>query len=220
MSRIANLMSAGPNATDPETAAAYRIGWFNLMKTLVRFERWDDILDGKTLPFLNQPFETVWYHWAQGLSHASREDFPAARQSLMSMEEMIQLVGQMVNPVPRQFQVGRSELAAYIETKAGNMNAGMAGLNQAARLESELPYTDPTVYPRPVLELLGRTALEARDFQTAESAYRKALENEPGGARALWGLATALAGRGNNQEAESTMAEFRRVWRGDDGAHP
>src|SRR5207249_9218205 len=69
---------------------------------------------------------------------------------------------------------------------------------------------------RPVLELLGRTALKARNFRTAESAYRRALENEPGSGRALWGLAKAFEGLGRKQDAEKVMAEFRSVWRGDE----
>ena len=79
-----------------------------------------------------------------------------------------------------------------------------------------MPYTDPAEYPRPVLELLGRTALKARDFQTAESAYRRALGNEPGSGRALWGLAKAFDGLGKNEDAEKMRKEFRRVWRGEE----
>ena len=58
--------------------------------------------------------------------------------------------------------------------------------------------------------------LGAHDFQIAESAYRRALENEPGSGRALWGLATAYEGLGKKQESEKMMAEFHRVWRGED----
>ena len=93
----------------------------------------------------------------------------------------------------QQFQIAHSELAAYIDVSSGNVKKGIDALNRSATAESLLPYTDPTVYPRPVLELLGRSALNARDFRTAESAYRRALDNEPGSGRALWGLAKALA---------------------------
>src|SRR5207244_7501193 len=103
----------------------------------------------------------------------------------------------------------------YIDT-TGNMSKGLEELNQAALSESLLPYTDPTIYPRPVLELLGRTALKARDFRTAESAYRRALENEPGSGRALWGLAKACEGLGKKEDAAKMLKEFRRVWSGDE----
>jgi tetratricopeptide (TPR) repeat protein len=218
MSRIADLMSAKENLADRETAEFfYRVGWFALMKTLVRFEKWDEILDGKTLPFYNQPPESLWYHWARGLAYASASDAAGARNSLQMMEQLIRSLERVINPIPPQFQIAHSELAAYIEATTGDandVNKGLDELNRAAMSESLLPYTDPTVYPRPVLELLGKTALKAREFHTAEPAFRRALENEPGSGRALWGLAKTLEGLGRKAEAEKIMQEFRRVWRG------
>src|SRR5207244_2461054 len=121
---------------------------------------------------------------------------------------------------PPQFQIAHDELAGYIDASAGDVKKGLAELDRAARAESQLPYTDPTVYPRPVLELLGKTALKAGDFRTAESAYRRALENEPGSGRALLGLSKALEGLGKKQEAEETLNKFRRVWRGEELSSP
>lgn len=213
VSHIGDLMSS--KEQDPsDREFLYRIGWFSLMKTLVRFEKWNEILDGKTLPAYNQPFETLWYYWARGLAYASTSNAAGARDSLHSMEQLFQSLG--FNPPPPQFQVAHSELEAYIDASTGNLKKGLDGLSRAATAESLLPYTDPTVYPRPVLELLGRTALNARDFRTAEAAYRRALVNEPGSGRAFWGLAKALEGSGKKQEAEQMLAEFHRTWRGDD----
>jgi len=217
MSRIADLMSSKENLADRQTAEfLYRVGWFALMKTLVRFEKWEEILDGKTLPFPNQPPESLWYYWARGLAHMSASNAAGARNSLQMMEQVMGSLERVVNPIPQQFQIAHSELAAYIEANTGHMTKGLAELNRSAAAESRLPYTDPTVYPRPVLELLGKTALEARDFQSAESAYRRALENEPGSGRALWGLAKALDGLGKKEDAEKMLKEFRRVWRGEE----
>jgi tetratricopeptide (TPR) repeat protein len=217
MSRIADLMSAKENFADRESAEFfYRVGWFALMKTLVRFEKWGEILDGKTLPLYNQPPELLWYHWARGLAYASTSNQAAARNSLQMMEDLIRALERVVNPIPQQFRIARSELAAYIDASAGEVKKGLDELDRAALAESQLPYTDPTVYPRPVLELLGKTALKAGNFRAAELAYRRALENEPGGGRALWGLAKALEGLGRTEDAEQTLKEFHRVWRGEE----
>ena len=216
MSRIAGLMPAKESLADRETAEfVYRVGWFALMKTLVRFEKWNEILDGKTLPFYNQPSESLWYYWARGLAYAATSNATEARNSLAIMEQLMRSLERGGNTLPQQFHIAHAELAAYIDTTR-NMSTGLEELNRAAASESLLPYTDPTAYPRSVLELLGRTALKARDFRTAESAYRRALENEPGSGRALWGLAKASEGLGRKQDAEKMMAEFRRVWRGDE----
>ena len=217
MSRIAGLISAKENMADRGTAEfLYRVGWFALMKTLVRFEKWDEVLDGKTLPFHNQPPESLWYHWSRGLAYASTADAAGARNSLEMMAQSIRSLERIVNPVPQQFQIAHSELQAYIDANTGNVRKGLDGLNRSAMSESLLPYTDPTVYPRPVLELLGKTALKVRDFRAAESAYRRALENEPGSGRALWGLSKAFEGSGKKEDAEKMLREFHRVWRGEE----
>src|SRR5436309_4336258 len=204
-SHIADLMS-GKKADHDMAEFFYRIGWFNLMKTLVRFERWNDILDEKTLPFYKGGPEALWYHWSHGLANASTGNLTAARESLQNMGGLIRQFEQGTT-IPMQFHIAQSELEAYIDAKSGNLKKGLDGLRRAATREADLPYTDPTVYPRPVLELMGRTALDGKDFAAAEFAYRKTLENEPGGGRALWGLAKALDGLGKKAEAEKTMAE-------------
>jgi tetratricopeptide (TPR) repeat protein len=214
MSHIADLMS-GKKADHDSAEFFYRIGWFNLMKTLVRFEKWNEILDEKTLPFYKGGPEALWYHWSHGLANASTSNITAARESLRNMDGLIRQF-ETASPIPAQFHIAQSELEAYIEARAGNLKKGLDGLRRAAVSESQLPYTDPTVYPRPVLELMGKTALDGHDFVTAEFAYRRTLENEPGGGRALWGLAKALDGLGKKEGAEKTMAEFRRVWRGEE----
>ena len=214
MSRIADLM-AGKKADRDGAQFFYRVGWFARMKTLVRFEKWTDILDEKTLPFYKGGPEALWYHWSRGLAYASTSNPAGARQELRSMDELIKQYEQST-PIPAQFHIAQSELEAYIEARSGNLKKGLDGLRRAAKSESELPYTDPTVYPRPVLELMGKTALDAHDYASAEFAYRRGLENEPGSGRCLWGLSKALEGLKKREEAEKTLAEVHRVWRGDE----
>src|SRR3989442_13532282 len=88
------------------------------------------------------------------------------------MEQLMRSLERGGNPLPQQFQIAHAELAAYIDTATGNMTKGLEELNRAAVSESLLPYTDPTVYPRPVLELLGRTALKGRDFLQCSTISR------------------------------------------------
>jgi hypothetical protein len=214
MSHIAALMS-GKKADHDTAEFFYRIGWFNLMKTLVRFEKWNEVLDDKTLPFYKGGPEALWYHWSHGLANASNSNISAAHESLRNMDALIRQF-ETASPIPAQFHIAKSELEAYIDARAGNLKKGLEGLRRAAVSESQLPYTDPTVYPRPVLELMGKTALDGHDFASAEFAYRRTLENEPGGGRALWGLARALDGLGKKEEGGKMMAEYHRVWRGDE----
>src|SRR5437867_2652830 len=134
MSHIADLMSAKENPAERETAVFfYRVGWFALMKTLVRFEKSHEILDGKTLPILGQPPESIWYHWARGIAYASTSNVAGARNSLRLMEQSIQSLGGSTNAIAQQLQIARSELEAYIDANTGNVKKGLDGLDRSDR---------------------------------------------------------------------------------------
>ena len=207
--RLMSIPETAQERDAPDANSSYRVGWFGLMRTLVRFEKWNDILDGKMLPLYRQPREEIWYHWAQGLAHAERLDTAAARVSLSRLDEAFERFKRMADPVPRQFFVARMELLARIE-------GSLSGLQHAAVEERDMLYAEPPPYPRPILEAVGRLALQSMEFGTAESAFRTLLEREPGSGRALLGLSRALSGMGRTAEAETAAAEFRKAWAGAD----
>lgn len=188
-----------------EGSSAYRSGWFGLMRTLVRFEKWDEILDGSTLLTYDKPRELAWYHWARGVAQATKGSRAAAGEEFREMQNAIDRLKRVIDPIPRQLYVARAELEALIE---GDLEL----LQKAATMQAEMLYTEPPVYPRPVLEQFGKVALHAENFRAAEDAYRKLLDPEPGGGRALWGLAQALSGQGKKAEADSVLAEFKKAW--------
>ena len=182
-------------------------------------ENWDQILDGKTLPLYNQPRESAWYHWAQGLAHASRGDVASAETSYQDMQKALDAL-KSASSIPPQLEGAQVELEGLIQVKKGKREKGIDLLRKAARMEAELLYTEPPAYPRPALEMLGKTALLLRDFKEAEAAYRQALDNEPGSGRALWGIAQALNGASKRTESDKAYAEFVRVWKTADSDLP
>jgi tetratricopeptide (TPR) repeat protein len=194
-----------------EGSSFYRTGWFSLMRTLVRFEKWDEILDGATLPFYNKPREASWYYWARALASAAQGNRANAVEALRNMEAMLDRLKRLLNLIPAQLYVARAEADAAV-------SADPAAIERMLALEADMLYTDPPTYPRPFLESAGRRALRNRDFKTAEVRYRKLLEREPGSGRALSGLAEALAGEGKTSEAESVRADFRKAWAHADSA--
>ena len=50
---------------------AWRQGYFGLIKSTVRFEKWNEILDGKTIPVYDKPEQQAWRHWAMGLAYSA-----------------------------------------------------------------------------------------------------------------------------------------------------
>jgi len=78
---------------------AYRQGWFAMMLTLVHAEKWDEILDGETLPVYDKPRERAWRHWAVGLAHAVQGDAKAAKadakQMARALKDLEKAIGQL-----------------------------------------------------------------------------------------------------------------------------
>jgi tetratricopeptide (TPR) repeat protein len=223
MTRAAELMRQKENPRERASvdgSSAYRQGWFCAMKTLVRFEKWDEILDGKTLAQYDRPRENAWLHWARGLAQASRSDAAGAAASLADMDRDLELVKGSAKDLPPQLEVARLELEGYLDVHRGKVDRGLELLRKAAGLEAALIYTEPPAYPRPVVEMLGRAALGVRNYKEAESAYRKALEQEPGSGRALYGLAQSLDGLERRGDAVAARLGFTRAWSSADSDLP
>lgn len=208
ISESRNLMAVPETVLEREAAdgpSSYRTGWFSIMRTLVRFEKWDEILDGTTLPFYDRPREASWYYWSRAVANAEKGNDREALAALNSMDRELVRLKTLLGLVPSQLFVARAEAEATVTGKP-------ADFDRALRLEADTLYTEPPPYPRPILERLSRRALRNRDFKTAEARYRQLLEREPGSGRALWGLSEALSGLEKTAEADLFREQFRKAW--------
>jgi tetratricopeptide (TPR) repeat protein len=187
---------------------AYRQGYYALVKTLVRFERWDLILDGTTIPAYERPEQNAWRTWATGLAHAAQGRLDQARAAQAEMKALLKTIAAAKRPL----EIAGVELDATIAARAGNPAKGWETFRKAADMEAALIYTEPPSYPRPVVEGMAMTAIALGDYATAEKAYREALEREPGSGRAYFGLAAALRGQSKGAEAQEATAKALKAW--------
>ena len=187
---------------------AYRQGYYALVKTLARFERWDLILDGRTIPVYDKPEQQAWRNWAIGIAHASQGRADEARAAHAEMKAHLKNITASRGPLT----VADMELGGTIAARAGDRAAGYALLRKAADTEAALIYTEPPSYPRPVVEGWGAIALALGDNEVAEKAYREALSREPGSGRAYFGLSAALRGQQRLSEAEKLTAQALAAW--------
>lgn len=173
--------------------SAHRQGWFAMMRSLVQSESWDEILDGKTLPIYEKPREQAWRHWAMALAYIGKADAEKAKAEAKLMEESLGEFKEKVKmPVPEVLETAREELDGQMKLAEGKVDAGLKKLEQAARMELKMIYSEPPYYPRPVLEALGQAALKNGKLTEAESAFRRALDQYPGSFRAQSGLRATL----------------------------
>ncbi len=194
----------------------WRQGYFGLIKSTVRFEKWNDILDGKTVPAYDKPEQNAWRHWAMGLAYSATGQADKAKATLAEMHKDLDAVTSAKEPLG----IAAQELEATIAARAGDKTKAYELYRKAATREANIMYTEPPSYPRPVVEGWGNVALVLGDHAVAEKAYREALEREPGSGRAFFGLAAALDGQGKTAEARTARERAAKAWANADANLP
>ena len=194
----------------------WRQGYFGLIKTTVRFEKWGDIQDGRTIPLYDKPEQQAWRHWAIGLAQANTGQADRAKATLADMQKDLSAVTSAKEPIA----IAAQELEATIAARGGDRKKAYELYRKAADREAALMYTEPPAYPRPVVEGWANVALALGDFATAEKAYRAALAREPGSGRAYFGLASSLDGLGRTIDAQSARSLAAKAWANADANLP
>ena len=207
------------------TSRAALEGRLAMLRTLVRFEKWDEILDGKSLPD-EGGFEVfkAWRYYATGLARLGKGDIAAARAELDKLErETAWLKDQFpkVKDLPqggrqrqqlRALAVAPFELKGRILAREGKADEAIAALRQGIEEEIKLGYSEPPIYPNPMEEVAGKASLALKRWKEAEEFFRAALERDPGSGRAFFGLMEASQGAGKAAEARQAYAKFIKAW--------
>jgi tetratricopeptide (TPR) repeat protein len=194
----------------------WRQGYFGLIKTVVRFEKWNAILDGGTIPVYDKPEQNAWRRWAMGLAYSANGQQDKARTTLAEMHKDLDAVTSSKEPIG----IAAQELEATIAAREGDRKRAYELYRKAADREANILYTEPPAYPRPVVEGWANVALALGDFATAEKEYREALGREPGSGRAFFGLAASLEGQGKNSEAQAARERAAKAWANADASLP
>ena len=194
----------------------WRQGYFGLIKSTVRFEKWNEILDGKTLPVYDKPEQNAWRHWAMGLAYSANGQADKAKATLADMRKDLDAVTSAKEPIG----IAAQELEAAIAARGGDRAKANELYRKAATREANILYTEPPAYPRPVVDGWGNVAMATGDYASAEKAYREALEREPGSGRAFFGLAAALDAQGKSAEAKTARDRAAKAWANADANLP
>jgi tetratricopeptide (TPR) repeat protein len=194
----------------------WRQGYFGLIKSTVRFEKWNEILDGKTLPVYDKPEQQAWRHWAIGLAYSATGQPEKAKATLAEMQKDLDAVTSSKEPIG----IAAQELEATIAARAGYRKKAYELFRKAADREANILYTEPPSYPRPVVEGWANVAAALGDHATAEREYREALGREPGSGRAYFGIAAALEHQGKTADASEFRAKAAKAWANADANLP
>ncbi len=181
-----------------------------LFLTLVRFGRFDDVLDVTTRPagLLSGP---VW-DFAQGYAHLRAGDAAAARASLAQLQiaAKTSTAAFGANPARKPFGILAGILAGEIERAGNNLPAAVSAFENAVSIEDSLIWEEPESLPFSARHWLGAALLQANRPADAEQVYRTDLRKHPHSGWSLLGLGQALAAQG--KPTSEIAAEFDRSW--------
>lgn len=211
MARVRHMMEVRETPRERRGSSqrtVYRQGYYGLVKTLVRFERWNLILDGTTIPVYDKPEQQAWRAWAAGLAYAAEGRLKEARAAHAELKARLG----NITAARRPLATAGIELDATITAREGDRATGYGLFRKAAEMEAAFLYTEPPAYPRPVVEGLAITATALGDLAVAEHAFREALAREPGSGRAYFGIAMALKAQNKTAEFEEMAVRALKAW--------
>jgi tetratricopeptide (TPR) repeat protein len=162
---------------------------FAMLRTLVQHEKWDQLLDGATVPVIDKVRPRAWHAWGMALAHAAKGDVAGARHQEGLLEKAVDEVRKTTfDREAPELAVARLEVRGQVLIAEGKLDEGFRVLAQASEREGRLVYSEPSWYPRPVAEGTGWAALRHGRTEEARRAFATALRQYPADARALAGI--------------------------------
>ena len=186
-------------------------GYYSMkMHVLVRFGRWQEIIDA---PMPDDPVlyivSTAMHHYAKGVAHAALKNFDAAEEERVRFYAAVERIPDdrkfFNNTAHSTLSVGEMMLNGELEYHKGNFDLAFEHLRESVRRCDNLEYTEPWAWMHPPRHALAALLAEQGHFDEAEDVFRTDLglngklqrcAQHPGNVWALHGLVECLRQRG------------------------
>lgn len=207
-----------PDYNDEEGYGVHQQGRVALIRALIKFERWDEILKGDTLKWRDTDSDRAWQAYAEGLAQLSMGKLFEAREQLQQLQAMVgdgsEGGGRRRGFGSMFIDIQRMELESLLMLEDGEVVEGLRLLAEAADAESEARerVDDPAVYPQSTYNLLGEQYLRFNSPTLAAAAFEKTLDRVPNDGWALSGMAQAYAAMGDTARANEAYGRMLHVW--------
>jgi hypothetical protein len=187
--------------------------WF----TLVRFDRWNDILfttmDSNAGPYLRGVTAyargTAYAH--QGMEARAEQELAALRAARRQASAQ-KLEIKRTNRGGDLLAVAEALLRADIAAARGSRAEAVRHSRVAVAREDRLVSDEPPAWQIPARHRLGRALLQAGQARAALAVFEADLQRHPANAVALAGRAEAERRLGNAAGADALMAQARSAW--------
>jgi hypothetical protein len=187
------------------------------MEVMVRFGMWDKILAEPDNYSENLTGTRAFHHAARAIAYAAKGETKNARK-----EQAIFVAKARLIPKEEVFGNNTAEgilalagrmVEAELLIRENKLDAGIAELREAIKLEEELKYDEPPGWLIPVRHSLGATLMQNERYAEAEQVYRDDLRRLPDNGWSLYGLTRSLrAQKKNADEVAATNMKFEKLW--------
>ena len=189
--------------------------------SMVRFEKWDDILNDRG-PEHDSAFTRGVWHYARAMALTAKDRIPEAEQELQKLQAVLKdpaLNGQVTfssNTGTGILRIAPEVIAGRIAAKRQQWDQAVLHYDRAIRYEDALIYTEPHDWHAPVRQDLGHVLLAAGRPDEAEVVFWEDLRRFPENGWSLRGLVQALQAQGKKDDAALAQARLEKAWKNAD----
>lgn len=183
---------------------------FYQVLTLLRFGRFDEILEVRTRP-KHEVTGALW-DFAQGYAQLRQGNADFAKVYLARVEKAAETSAALLRGHTAKNLLGAvaAILDGEIKRAAGDLKGAIAAFERGAALEDSMIYDEPEPLPFAVRHWLGAALLEDTRPAEAERVFRDELDDHPHNGWSLLGLKQALAAQGKTDAA--VEKDFENSW--------
>ncbi|MFT5208541.1 MAG: tetratricopeptide (TPR) repeat protein [Flavobacterium sp.] len=210
---VANI----PDFAKPEEWSASETFRSQKMVVLVRFGHWNKML-AYAKPEKSDKFMTGLWHYGRGLAHLNKGNIARANEELSFLEDIRASLKE-----GKRYQIGFSSADSLLDiaigildgeilAKDGDVEAALAQLEKAVRIQDGLMYNEPPSWYFPVRHILGAVLLDSGLASEAEVVYWEDLRRNPNNGYALFGIIKSLDAQNKTLVAKTMSERFDKAW--------
>jgi tetratricopeptide (TPR) repeat protein len=147
------------------------------MHVLIRFGRWQDIVD-TSMP--DDPtlycVSTAMHHYAKGVAYAALKNFDQADAQRKQFHEALKRIPEnrkfFNNAAVTSLGIGEKMLDGELEYHKGNHESAYAHLRESVQRDDNLEYSEPWAWMHPPRHALAALLMEQGHYAEAEDVYR------------------------------------------------
>ncbi len=198
-----------PSDNSDKPYSSHSRGMAAISRALVKFERWDDLLNPKTIPWRDLYEDKVNKAYFEARGWLGKGDLEKAGKSITDHAALKKDLDKNKD-VEQTYGIQAQELKGRLALARGETIVGLGMLADAAEQEFQMQkqYADPPFYPQSLYNSLGEAYLDAKSPVLAAQAFEKALSLTRNDIFALSGLVRAYAALGEKGKAEDAMAHL------------